>query len=718
MFATVALSLVLSLQDLPKSALSIERLYQYPLIQGRSPSAPAMSPNGRHIVFGWNETGERKLDVWMMDFPSGAKRKIVESDSINRLPNQDDKRTVDDIKKEKLYDGGIAGFVWSPDSKEFLFSAKGRYWISEPNGSNRRALFDSNEGISSPTFSPDGQFVAFIRRNNLFRLDRKTGMLKQLTFISKPNTTIDNYLWSPDSKNIAVSWSDSSKLGKHVMMDFTKDRAEVVEIERMWNGELSQDNQIGVIGVEGGIIRWISGLPRYMWPSDIQWSPDSALLAIGWLKDDFKEFTLSVAPVTTLKKADIYHEKAPKNYIPDFRHVLWSKDSKRVFFTTDILDGKFGYRSLMSISPSGQGLSKVYAENHDIANVTRPKNSERLIFVTMARSGLTTELTIQEPDGKRKQIVPMANGFATASDFDEAQLPLVNDDGDRIATLASNPTINNELYAIEPEFKRLTKSQRPEFEGIQWAESKEVTFPAPDGALIHATMVTKPGLDLTKKHPAFLSNIYANSGKMSWGGFFENYAAMELGFVVLKVDFRASWGYGGEFNSGYYRSMGLIDADEAVAAKNFLASLPYVDGKKVGIWGWSYGGFLTCMTLLTKPGVFEAGVAVASVTDWKSYNEWYTRRRLGLVSEDKDIFEKTSPITYPDGLQDNLLLVHGILDNNVLFQDTARLMQRLIEKGKHFDLMAYPEDDHSIGKNWSRPHVMGTVMRYLYKKLK
>jgi dipeptidyl-peptidase-4 len=187
--------------------------------------------------------------------------------------------------------------------------------------------------------------------------------------------------------------------------------------------------------------------------------------------------------------------------------------------------------------------------------------------------------------------------------------------------------------------------------------------------------------------------------------------------VVLCMDFRGSWGYGGEFDTGYYRRMGLIDADEAVCAHNYLAGLGYVNSSRIGIWGWSYGGYLTCMTLLTKPGVFDTGVAVAPVTDWKSYNEWYTRRRLGLAKDDPKIFERTSPVTYASGLKDNLLLVHGIMDDNVLFQDTARLIQRLIDNGKYFDEMTYPRDDHSIGRDTSRPHVYATILRYLYNHL-
>jgi dipeptidyl-peptidase-4 len=335
----------------------------------------------------------------------------------------------------------------------------------------------------------------------------------------------------------------------------------------------------------------------------------------------------------------------------------------------------------------------------------------------LARSPLKSEITIIEPDGKRTQHVVVEDGMSTPKNFDDAGLPLFSEDGKAVATMASTRKLNAELYSVEPKMNRLTKSQLPEFEKVRWADYREVTFKAPDGKDVHALMITRPGLDLTKKHPAFLSNMYANSAKMAWGGFFENYAAMELDMVVLCVDFRSSWGYGGEFNSGYYRSMGLVDVDEAVAAKNYLASLPYVNGDKVGLWGWSYGGYLTAQTLLTKPDVFAAGVAVAPVTDWKSYNEWYTRRRLGLVKDEKEIFEKTSPITHAAGLNDDLLLVHGMMDDNVLFQDTARLIQKLIDNGKYFEELGYPRDDHSIGRDTSRPHVFASIMRYLYNRL-
>ena len=676
-----------------------------------------MSPNGAKIAFGWNQTGERKLDLWVLDYPSGEKRRIVEAAKITDLPRQDDARTEQEKKEAVTYDGGIGGAQWSPDSRELMFQYKGRTFLVKPDGSDLHPIVDGQAAIVAPQFSPDGKYISYTNGQNVFRIDRKTLAVKQLTFISKANTAIESVEWAPNGKSLLVIWTDSSKMGHHVLMDFSKDRATVVNIERMWNGDLSVDNQLGLIPVDGGIIRFVPDLPRYNWTLSAQWAPDSTSIAVDWIKDDFQAFTITKINPKDATKVDIYTEKAPKNYIPDWRPFVWTRDSKHILLGTDIIDGKFTWRSVVKMDADGKNLTKFFAEKYDVAALGRPKDSDRIFLGTLAYSPLKSEITIVEPDGKRTEHIVKPDGMSTPKDFDSLGLPLYSDDGMKVATLASDRTINPELYSVEPQIHRLTKSQLPQFHDIKWADFKEVSFPGPEGATIHGLLITRPGLDLTQKHPAFLSNMYANSGKAAWGGYLENYAAMNLDMVVLCVDFRASWGYGGEFNSGYYRKMGLIDADEAVAAKNYLASLSYVRGDRVGLWGWSYGGYLTCMTLLTKPGVFYAGCAVAPVTDWKTYNEWYTRRRLGLAKDDPKIFEQTSPVTYAGGLQDNLLLVHGIMDDNVLFQDTAHLIQRLIDNGKYFDEMTYPRDDHSIGKETSRPHVFGRILRYLYNEL-
>ena len=718
--ALTALSSVCIAQPLPqpKSGLTLERLFDYPIVNGRSPVGEAMSPDGRYIVYGTNKTGERMLDVYVYDLRSGRETRIAESAKLPRPPRQDDTRTDLQKKEEELYDGGLGGYRWSPDGKEVMAGPyRGRVWLFNPDGSNLRPLIDTNEQVGSPQYSPDGRYIAFVRGQNLFRYDRASGQVTQLTFLSKPATGLDEFHWSPDGKQILVLWSDNTKMGKHVMMDFSKERAEVVNIERLWHGDMSWNMQVGVVGVGGGLIKFVEGLPRYMWVTSVAWSPDSGVFAVYWSKEDFQEATITVVPVATMKKHDAYIEKAPENYIPDFRTLAWTRDSKRVLFTTDVRDGKFVNRGLYSMTPTGEDVQAVYAEGHDIAGFVRPKNSDRIVLVTQARSPLKTEITVIEPDGKRTVHVPIEDGAATRVQFDDCAPPLLSDDGRVMASMVSGPWTPWELYSIEPQIKRLTTSPLEDFKKLTWADYQKVTFPGPDGATLHGLLVTPKGLDKTKKHPAFLCDMYANSAKMSWKGYFGNYAAQELDMVVLYVDFAASWGEGGKRISALWKSMGVIDTQEAVAAKNYLDSLGYVNPDRVGCWGWSYGGFLTNMIMLTAPGVFDTGVAVAPVTDWKSYNEWYTRRRLGMEKDDAEVYKKTSPVWHAKGLQGNLYLVHGMLDDNVLFQDTARLVQALIDERKHFDLMAYPRDDHSIGKATSRPHVFEEVMRYLYWKL-
>lgn len=702
----------------PKFGPSIERLHSYPVLNGRSPAGAMMSPDGSRIVFAWNQTGQLKRNLWLMEYPSGERRQILAADAVERLPNQDDARTEEQKKEEKDYDGGFGGGVtWSPDSKEFLFGFRGRTWIMDRDGKAARPLFDGAFFPSSVTYSPDGKYLVMISGSNLVRYDRTTKELKQLTFLSRPGTGINGFSISPDSKTIAVNWSDSSKFGSHIMMDFTRERSEVRGISRMWNGNRAIDAQIGLVGIDGGTVKYVSNIPRFHWLMDLVWSPDSTQLFIGWKTEDHKTFTLTHAFANKPEGRNVFVEKAPSNYINNWRPMVWTRDSKGLLLGTDLIDGKFARRSILQIAPNGDVVKRVFSEQYDVGNFMRPRDSDRIVMVTLGRSPLKSEIRILEPDGKQTVHVVEENGEAAPTDFEETGLPMVSVDGRSIATMAGRPGRNPELYAVEPKKERLTKSQLPEFDTIKWADVREVQIPGPGGVTIHAQLLTRPGTPPNAKRPMVISNMYANSGKMRWDGYLSNYLAMELGYAVFLVDFRASWGYGGEFNSGYYRKMGLIDSEEAVAVKRWAVKEGVADPDRCAVWGWSYGGFLTCMIMTTQPGEFKAGVAVASVTEWKNYNHWYTGQRLGFVDKDPKIFEETSPITYADKLQGNLLMVHGMLDDNVLFQDAVRFTMKAIDAGKRIDMMYYPRDDHGIGRFETRPHVNRTIAQYLYDKL-
>lgn len=706
--------------DLPdQNGIAFDRFFQFPQIGGRSPGSPAISPNGKTVVFTWNKTGARKRDLWLMDYATGEKKQIAGADDVPRFLNQDDARTEIQKKEQEQYDGGWGGSaLWAPDSSEFILNYRGRTLVFSADGSSRKPLVDGQMGISGLEYSRDGKFLYFLDGPNIWRMDRKSNTLKQITYVSKGGTSVSEFEVSPDGKTIAIVWADFTKYQSHIMMDFTKDRSQIQNIQRMWNGnDEALDIQYGLVDSEGGLIKYVDNIPRSHWGADIKWAPDSSAVLISYKSEDHKEFKMVLVDRKTGKDFAIYSEKAPKNYINNWRPFEWTLDSKSILLGTDVYEGKFTRRGIYKMDKNGRGLTPYFVRDYDVAQMQKGSKTDDLFLVTQGRNPLFSEYQIVSPSGQSRTMIVDEKAFNGVADFEAAGNVTMSDSGREIVTVSGTPTSPPEMYKLGDKVEKVTESPLADFKKIEWAKWDTFQFKAADGAMISGTIIYPKNYDPNKRYPTYISNMYANSAKAEWAGYTDNYAAMVLGMVVVKLDFRSSWGYGGEFNSGYYQKMGLIDSEEAVACKNYLVEKGISEKDRMGVWGWSYGGFLACMIQMTQPGQFKTGVAVASVTDWKSYNHWYTRQRLGLVSKDKEVFEKTSPITYADKLQGDLLLVHGMLDDNVLFQDSARLSMKLIDAGKSFSQFYYPRDDHSIGKDETRLHVQKLIMSHLRDQL-
>jgi dipeptidyl aminopeptidase/acylaminoacyl peptidase len=192
---------------------------------------------------------------------------------------------------------------------------------------------------------------------------------------------------------------------------------------------------------------------------------------------------------------------------------------------------------------------------------------------------------------------------------------------------------------------------------------------------------------------------------------------VQQGYTVLDFDYRGSAGFGRDYRADIYRSMGAKDIDGAVTAVEYLVKHHGIDPSRVGIYGISYGGFATLMALFRYPGVFAAGIANASVTDWAHYNHRWTSRVLNLPYEDGEAYKRSGPIYYAEGLADPLLIVHGLIDDNVHFQDAARLIQKLIELEKDFDVMIYPAERHTITTEASRYDYMKRLTEFFERNL-
>jgi dipeptidyl aminopeptidase/acylaminoacyl peptidase len=250
--------------------------------------------------------------------------------------------------------------------------------------------------------------------------------------------------------------------------------------------------------------------------------------------------------------------------------------------------------------------------------------------------------------------------------------------------------------------QQVTTSCTPAFNANQWTDPKIVTITATDGVQIYARLyepkqALKNGAAVCFVHGAG----YLQNAHKGWSHYYREYMfhhlLLERGYTVIDLDYRASEGYGRDYRTAIYRHMGGRDLEDYADAKKYLVSQLGIDPKRVGIYGGSYGGFLTLMALFTKPGEFACGAALRSVTDWSHYNHEYTSNILNDPETDPEAYKQSSPIYFTEGLQDPLLLLHGMVDDNVQFQDIVRLNQRLIELGKtNWNLAVYPVEAHGF----------------------
>jgi dipeptidyl aminopeptidase/acylaminoacyl peptidase len=215
---------------------------------------------------------------------------------------------------------------------------------------------------------------------------------------------------------------------------------------------------------------------------------------------------------------------------------------------------------------------------------------------------------------------------------------------------------------------------------------------------------------------------YATSVLKQWGSYqdlrfvFNNYLAHK-GYVVLEMDYRGSTNYGRDWRSGVYLDMGGPDLEDVLGGVDYLKSLKNIDTTQIGIWGWSYGGFMTAMAMFRAPNVFQAGAAFSGVYDWENYNADYTDERLTTPSENPEAYRRSSPIYFSNQLKNHFLLVHGIVDDNVMFQDAVQLAEKLIHEGKPFEEAFYPEESHAYVRDESLRDAFGRADRFFSRHL-
>lgn len=378
----------------------------------------------------------------------------------------------------------------------------------------------------------------------------------------------------------------------------------------------------------------------------------------------------------------------------------WMPDNKRIWFQSELE----GYSHLYMANVETGEVKQLTKGKYEVFNPQISKDKKYWYFTSSeVHPGERHFYKMPIEGGKAERITSMAGNNEI----------ILSPDEKNIAILYSYSNKPAELYLMEnkpgAEVKQITSSLSEEFKSYSWRDPEIITFKAGDGADVYARLY-KP--EDSKKNGAAVIFVhgagYLQNAHKWWSEYYHEYMFHNLladnGYTVLDIDYRGSAGYGRDWRTGIYRFMGGKDLSDNVEGAKYLVEKCGIDAERIGLYGGSYGGFITLMAMFTKPGVFAAGAALRSVTDWAHYNHGYTANILNVPYLDSLAYVRSSPIYYAGGLKGALLMCHGVVDDNVHFQDIVRLAQRLIELGKNnWELAIYPVESHSFTdpKSWT-----------------
>lgn len=442
--------------------------------------------------------------------------------------------------------------------------------------------------------------------------------------------------------------------------------------------------------------------------SQLQWSEDGKNAALMARSADNKDrWVLLLDPATG--KTRVLTKVHDDAWVggPGAFTLGWLPDNERVYFESE----RDGFAHLYTVPTKGGDPAQLTSGQFEVSGVRLSNDKTKFYFTSSEGSFFERHLySMPLTGGARTRITTMPGNNQVDVSPDDTMLADVRSYSNKppeLYLLPNKPADAGAPAEAQPVAKPVTSSPIPEFSSFNWIDPRIISFKARDGATVYGRMYVPSnwkggGPAVLFVHGAgYLQNVHR-----WWSSYYREYMfhhlLMERGFIVLDIDYRGSAGYGRDWRTGIYRHMGGKDLSDHVDAVNYLVKEHGVDAKRVGIYGGSYGGFITLMGMFTEPDVFAAGAALRPVTDWAHYNNGYTSNILNLPQNDQEAYKRSSPIYFAGGLKGALLICHGMVDTNVNFQDTVRLVEKLIELRKdNWQVAPYPAEDHGFDREAS-----------------
>jgi dipeptidyl aminopeptidase/acylaminoacyl peptidase len=545
--------------------------------------------------------------------------------------------------------------------------------------------------------------------------------------------TAVNLQLAPDEKSVIVTVNEQGDGAKNTIVpNYVTETSYTEDIgSRSKVGDTQNRSRLAIVTVDTGEVKWVDhgqrlaapaaekaidqhegasrgpqsgargqgGRPEEPRDRDVQlsqpiWSEDGAKAVLMARAADNKDrWVLALDPATGKTRVIVTEHDDAWIDGPGAFTLGWMKDNKSIYFQSE----RTGYSHLYTVAYEGGEPKQLTSGKWEVSGVRMSDDKSHFFLTTSeVHPGERQLYSMPVEGGERTKITSMPGGNQAFVSPDEKMLAL-------IYSYSNKPP---ELYITEnrpgAEAKKITSSPSPEFWNYSWIDPPIVTFKARDGAEVYARLYKPRNYKRGGPGVIFVHGAgYAQNVHRYWSSYYREYMfhhfLMENGFLVMDVDYRASSGYGRDWRTAIYRHMGGKDLDDQVDAAKWLVSEQGVDPKRIGIYGGSYGGFITLMALFTQPDVFAAGAALRPVTDWAHYNHPYTSNILNIPQKDAEAYRQSSPIYFAQNLKGALLICHGMVDTNVHFQDTVRLVQRLIELRKtNWELAVFPVEDHGF----------------------
>jgi dipeptidyl-peptidase-4 len=727
----------------PAAELTIDRLFDAPALAGPTILGLKISPDGSRVTYLQGKPEDKdRLDLWEYNIHDARSRLLVDSKVL--APKQEKLSDEELARRERQRTAALSGILeysFAPSGRALLFPLDGNlfyYDLSKPAPDALLQITHSTGFATDAAISPRGGFVAYVRDQNLYTYDLAAHTEKPLTadgagaikngmaeFVAQEEMDRSTgYWWSPDDRHIAFVRVDESPVKVTQRFEIAADNVATFAQRYPAAGEPNVLVKLGVVDVRTGATTFVDlGSDPDIYLARVNWLPDGKTLAIQRESRDQRRLDLLFADVATGESRVVLTETSA-TWIELHDELTFLKKSNEFIWAS----ARDGYRHLYLYDDTGRLVRRLTAGEWSVDDsraraIKAVDEKHRLVYFTATEaSPLERQFyrtSLDTPDAHRVERISQGAGMHSVTMSPDAhfyvdnfnsvtqppQVSLHSADGKLMTYL-----LENALNAEHPDAPYLADNSTPEFG----------TLAADDGQTLHYRLFKPLHFDAARRYPAIVE-VYGGPGVQrvtdSWTGSSFTQILTRAGYVVFQLDNRGTASRGTAFEAPIHDKLGVVEVADQVAGARWLGQQPFVDPARIGVWGWSYGGYMTLMLMFKAPDVFRVGVSGAPVTDWSLYDTHYTERYLDKPQDNADGYEASSVLPYAKDLQGKLLVIHGMADDNVLFLHSTKLFRKLQDLGKPFDVMVYPGAKHGLIRQHDGRHAYATIKRFFDENL-